>query len=109
MPGTNLLDPGLGILGPDILDTTVRDFTKTDDTLDSWINFFTTPVISTCTACHDDLGVNEAGDALTGENHLGGPQPESACIICHGVGEPLGVEAVHLPPLPPGKRINRPQ
>jgi OmcA/MtrC family decaheme c-type cytochrome len=109
LPTTNLLDPGRGILGPDILDTTVRDFTKTDDTLDSWTDFFTTPVISTCTACHDDLGVNAAGDALTGVNHLGGPQPESACINCHGVGEPLGVEVVHLPPLPPDQRINRPQ
>jgi OmcA/MtrC family decaheme c-type cytochrome len=109
VPLTNLLDPGTGILGPDILDTIVRDFTKTDDTLDSWTNFFTTPVISTCTACHDDLGVNEAGDALTGENHLGGPQPESACTACHGLGAPLGVEVVHLPPLPPDQRINRPQ
>jgi OmcA/MtrC family decaheme c-type cytochrome len=109
LPTTNLLDPGRGILGPDILDTIVRDFTKTDDTLESWTDFTTTPIISTCTACHDDLGVNAAGDALTGENHLGGPQPESACINCHGVGEPLGVEVVHLPPLPPDQRINRPQ
>jgi OmcA/MtrC family decaheme c-type cytochrome len=109
LPTTNLLDPGRGILGPDILDTIVRDFTKTDDTLESWTNFTTTPIISTCTACHDNLGVNAAGDALTGENHLGGPQPESACINCHGVGEPLGVEVVHLPFLPPDQRINRPQ
>ena len=109
LPGTNLLDPGRGILGPDILDTIVRDFTKVDDVLESWTNFTTTPIISTCTACHDDLGVNAAGDALTGENHLGGPQPESACVECHGVGEPLGVEKLHLPFLPPDQRINRPQ
>jgi OmcA/MtrC family decaheme c-type cytochrome len=109
LPDTNLLDPGRGILGPDILDTIVRDFTKTDDTLDTWTDFFTTPVISTCTACHDDLGVNAAGDALTGENHPGGPQPESACVDCHGVGEPLGVGNVHLPFLPPDQRINRPR
>ncbi|MGB7292261.1 MAG: OmcA/MtrC family decaheme c-type cytochrome [Thermodesulfobacteriota bacterium] len=115
LPKTNLLDPGKGILGPDILDTIVRDFTKTDDTLDDWTNFTTTPVISTCTSCHDNLVVNEAGDVLeagdpdAGTEHLGGTQPESACVICHGVGEPLGVEVVHLPPLPPDQRINRPQ
>ncbi len=109
LPGTNLLDPDRGILGPDILDTIVRDFIKVDDELESWTNFTTTPVISTCTACHDDLGVNAAGDALTGENHLGGPQPESECVECHGVGEPLGVEKLHLPFLPPDQRINRPQ
>ncbi len=115
LPKTNLLDPGQGILGPDILDTIVRDFTKTDDMLVDWENFTTTPVISTCTSCHDNLVVNEAGDVLeagdpeAGTEHLGGTQPESACINCHGVGEPLGVEAVHLPPLPPDQRINRPQ
>jgi OmcA/MtrC family decaheme c-type cytochrome len=115
LPTTNLLDPGSGILGPDILDTTVRDFTKTDGTLDSWTNFFTTPVISTCTSCHDNLVVNEAGDVLeagdpdAGTEHLGGTQPESACVNCHGIGEPLGVEVVHLPFLPPDQRINRPQ
>jgi OmcA/MtrC family decaheme c-type cytochrome len=115
IPTTNLLDPGRGILGADILDTVVRDFMKTDNTLDSWTNFFTTPVISTCTSCHDNLVVNEAGDVLeagdpdAGTEHLGGTQPESACINCHGVGEPLGVEKVHLPFLPPDQRINRPQ
>lgn len=105
--GTQILNPGQGILGEGILASTEREFIGEDKTITK--TFLTSPIISVCTSCHDNLGVNEAGNSLTGENHLGGPQSESACIDCHIAGEPLGVEEVHLPPLPPEKRIIRPQ
>jgi len=108
LPNTYILNPGMGILGPGILPTITREFTKVDDENDVLDTFSLQPVITVCTSCHDDVGVNAAGDALTGENHLGGPQPESACINCHAAGEPLGAAEVHLPPLPPAERINRP-
>jgi OmcA/MtrC family decaheme c-type cytochrome len=109
LPSTYILNPGQGILGGGVLHATNHEFKREESTKTITDTFFTEPVISVCTACHDSLVVNEAGDALTGENHLGGPQPESACTVCHGFGEALGVEAVHLPPLPPDERINRPQ
>jgi OmcA/MtrC family decaheme c-type cytochrome len=109
LPSTYILNPGQGILGGGVLHATNHEFEREESTKTITDTFFTEPVISVCTACHDSLVVNEAGDALTGENHLGGPQPESACTVCHGFGEALGVEAVHLPPLPPDERINRPQ
>jgi len=108
LPNTYILNPGMGILGPGILPTITRQFTKVDDENDVLDTFSTQPVITVCTSCHDDVEVNSAGDALTGVNHLGGPQPESACINCHAAGEPLGAAEVHLPPLPPAERINRP-
>ncbi|MBI2486045.1 MAG: OmcA/MtrC family decaheme c-type cytochrome [Deltaproteobacteria bacterium] len=109
LSGTNILNPGTGVLGDDVLPSTTHEFVRGFNTKTIKETFFTTPVISVCTSCHDNLGVNEDGDELTGENHLGGPQKESACIDCHIAGEPLGVEEVHLPPLPPEKRIIRPQ
>jgi OmcA/MtrC family decaheme c-type cytochrome len=109
LPNTYILNPGMGILGPDILPTITREFTKVDDTNEVLDTFSLQPVITVCTSCHDDVGVNAAGDALTGVNHLGGPQPESACINCHAAGDPLGAAEVHLVPLPPDERINRPQ
>ena len=108
VPDTNILDPGMGILGPGILPTITREFTKVDDENVVLDTFSLQPVITVCTSCHDNLAVNAAGDALTGENHLGGPQPEAACIECHAAGDPLGAAEVHLPPLPPDERINRP-
>ena len=65
-------------------------------------------MITVCTSCHDDVGVTANGAALTGVNHLAGPQPEAACVNCHAAGDPLGAAEVHLPPLPPAQRINRP-
>ncbi len=108
LPNTNILNPGTGILGPGILATVNRKFTKVGEENDVLETFSTQPVITVCTSCHDDVVVNAAGDALTGENHLGGPQPESACINCHAAGDPLGAAEVHLPPLSPAERINRP-
>ncbi|MEE9252858.1 MAG: hypothetical protein V3U74_05865, partial [Thermodesulfobacteriota bacterium] len=105
---TYVLDPGFGVLGPGVLSTTEREFTKDDSTITVLDTFFTTPIIATCTGCHDGLGVTVAGDALTGDGHPGGAQPEGACVACHGVGNPLGVENVHFPPLPPELRIGRP-
>jgi hypothetical protein len=67
------------------------------------------PIISRCTRCHDDLVVNEAGDAITEENHGGGAQPESACVFCHGVGGLSAVDEVHLPFLPADQLFNCPQ
>ena len=108
LPNTNILNPGMGILGPGIQATLNREFTKVDDVNVVLETFSTQPVITVCTSCHDDVGVNEAGNALTGENHLAGPQPEAACVDCHAAGEPLGAAEVHLPPLSPAERINRP-
>ena len=108
LPNTNILDPGSGILGPDILATVNREFTKVDGVNVVLQTFSTQPVITVCTSCHDNVGVTADGAALTGENHLAGPQPESACVNCHAAGDPLGAAEVHLPPLPPAQRINRP-
>lgn len=107
--GTNALIPGQGVLGDDVLPSITHVFERELTTKEIKETLFTEPVISVCTSCHDNLGVNETGDELTGENHLGGPQPESACVDCHIAGNPLGVEEVHLPPLPPEERIGRPQ
>ena len=109
LPGTNILNPGKGVLGNDVLPSTNHEFIRGQSTKTITETLFTSPIISVCTACHEKLVVNEAGNALTGDNHIGGPQPESACIECHVAGDPLGVEEVHLPPLPPEERINRPQ
>ncbi len=105
---TYVLDLGFGVLGPGVLSTTEREFTKDDSARTVLDTFFTTPIIATCTGCHDGLGVTVAGDALTGDGHPGGAQPEGACVACHSVGNPLGVENVHFPPLPPELRIGRP-
>lgn len=40
-------------------------------------NFKTAPNTSACTSCHDNV------DLATGENHLGGPQADGTCSICH--------------------------
>jgi OmcA/MtrC family decaheme c-type cytochrome len=112
LPGTYILDPGHGILGNGILSTTNREFVyiKGETTKTVTETFFTTPIISVCTACHDDLGINETGDGLTGENHsiANIVASENECVECHGAGQPLSADAVHLPPLPPEKRIERP-
>ncbi len=107
--GTNILNPGMGVLGNGIQSTFFREFEKVDDENVVLATFSTAPVINACVACHDNVGVNAEGNALTGENHAGGPAPEIACVGCHGVGDPLGVAEVHLPPLPPSQRINRPE
>ncbi|MGB7293297.1 MAG: OmcA/MtrC family decaheme c-type cytochrome [Thermodesulfobacteriota bacterium] len=109
LAGTNLLDAGRGVLGSGVLPSTNHEFIREESNKTVTETFFTEPVIAACTACHDSLVVNEAGDALTGENHPGGAQPDGACVGCHGVGEFLGVKEVHLPPLPPERRIERAQ
>lgn len=107
--GTNTLIPGTGVLGDDVLPSTNHEFTRGFNTKTITETFFTQPVISVCTSCHDSLGVSADGEALTGEGHLAGPQAEGDCANCHIAGDPLGVEEVHLPPLPPEERIIRPQ
>ena len=115
LPETYILDPGRGILGFGILPATNREIVRGETTKTITETFHTSPIISVCTACHDYLVVNKAGDALTGDSliegkeHGGGPRHESECVECHGAGEPLGVEEVHLPRLSPEERINRPQ
>jgi len=106
---TNILDPGMGVLGNGIQASFFREFEKVDDENVVLATFSTAPVIDACVSCHDNMGVNAAGDALTGENHAGGAQTESACVGCHAAGQPLGAAEVHLPPLPPSERINRPE
>lgn len=109
LPNTNILNPGMGVLGNGIQSSFYREFEMVDDEIVVLDTFSTTPVIDACVSCHDNMGVNAAGDALTGEGHLAGPQPESACVNCHAAGDPLGAAEVHLPPLPPSERINRPE
>jgi OmcA/MtrC family decaheme c-type cytochrome len=103
--GTYVLKSGAGILGPGVLPTTTREFVREGSVKSVTETFETPPVTSVCTACHDDL------DLASGLNHLGGPQPDSDCVICHGEGSALGAEneSVHLPPLPPNRRMERPQ
>ncbi len=109
LAGTNILDLGQGVLRSAVLPSTNHEFIRDESSKTVTETFFTEPVIAACTACHDSLGVNEDGDALTGENHPGGAQLNSDCVVCHGVGEFLGVKEVHLPPLPFERRIERPQ
>jgi OmcA/MtrC family decaheme c-type cytochrome len=109
LPNTNTLSPGMGVLGNGIQATFFREFEKVGEENVVLATFSTQPVIDACVSCHDNVGVNAAGDALTGENHPAGPQPESACKNCHGAGLPFGAAEVHLPPLPPSERIIRPE
>lgn len=106
---TNILDPGKGILGPGIMSTLTRLFSKQGDENVVQATYSLEPVITVCTSCHDHVGVNAAGNGLTGEDHPGGARMESECVDCHVAGEPLGAQEVHLMPLPPEMRINRPQ
>jgi OmcA/MtrC family decaheme c-type cytochrome len=46
-------------------------------------HYKTAPNAAACTACHDDVNLE------TGENHPAGPQPDSACSMCH---QPEGQE-----------------
>lgn len=100
LPDTNILELGMVILDNGIQAILTREFEKVDDENVVLDTFSLQLVITVCTSFHDDVGVNAAGDALTGENHAGGPAPESACVGCHGAGLPLGVAEVHLPLLP---------
>jgi len=106
---TNILNPGMGVLGNGVQASFFREFEMVDDEIVVLDTFSTTPVIDACVSCHDNLAVNAAGDALTGEGHLAGPAAESQCVECHAAGDPLGAAEVHLPPLPPSERINRPE
>ncbi|HEY7534854.1 MAG TPA: OmcA/MtrC family decaheme c-type cytochrome, partial [Thermodesulfobacteriota bacterium] len=96
LPGTYILDPGHGILGNGILSTTNREFVyiKGETTKTVTETFFTTPIISVCTSCHDDLGINETRDGLTGENHSVANivASENECVECHGAGQPLSAD-----------------
>jgi OmcA/MtrC family decaheme c-type cytochrome len=109
LPNTNTLSPGIGVLGNGIQASFFREFEKVGEENVVLATFSTQPVIDACVSCHDSVGVNAAGDALTGENHPAGQQPESACKNCHGAGLPFGAAEVHLPPLPPSERIIRPE
>ncbi|MEW6143546.1 MAG: OmcA/MtrC family decaheme c-type cytochrome [Thermodesulfobacteriota bacterium] len=109
LPNTNTLSPGVGVLGNGIQASFFREFEKVGEENVVLATFSTQPVIDACVSCHDNVGVNAAGNALTGENHQAGPQSESDCKNCHGAGLPLGAAEVHLPPLPPAERINRPE
>ncbi len=102
LPGTYVLSSGQGVLQPGVLPTTTREFMRGARTKTVVDVFTTPPTISVCTSCHDDV------DFTTGANHPAGPQKESSCVACHGVGRPLSVEAEHLPGLAPEDRILRP-
>lgn len=99
---TYTLEAGRGVLSTWVLPTTTYEFVREESSKTVLDTFLTPPITSVCTSCHDNVNFE------TGENHLGGPQPESACVSCHGVGNPLSVERTHFPPLPPNERINRP-
>ncbi len=102
LPETFVLSPGEGVLSPGVLGSTNRRFMRAQDHLNVLDVFTTPPVISVCTSCHDDV------DFTTGANHPAGPQPEEACVNCHGVGTSLSVERTHFPGLSPESRILRP-
>ncbi len=99
---TFVLTPGKGVLSPAVHGSTTRDFMRGQDTKTVLAEHVTPPTIAVCTSCHDDVNFD------TGENHPAGPQPESSCVNCHGVGMPLSAERVHFPALPPEERIQRP-
>ena len=66
--------PGMGILGPGILRDHEQGVHEGRRARMSFLKrSHLQPVITVCTSCHDDVVVNAAGDALTGENHLGRP------------------------------------
>lgn len=104
---TFLLNPGHGILGTGILPTTEREIDSSKNVVQT---FLTTPIVSTCTSCHDDLGVNANGDGLTGEGHSikNIVASENECVTCHGAGAAVDVQNVHVPFLPFDERIGRP-
>ncbi len=106
---TNALDPGKGILGPGIMSTLTRRFTKSGDDNVIQQTFSVEPVITVCTSCHDHLIVNASGNGIMADGHLGGARNEDECVDCHIAGDPLGAQEVHLPGLSPDLRINRPQ
>jgi OmcA/MtrC family decaheme c-type cytochrome len=101
-PGTFLLSPGTGVLQPGVLPTTTRSFMRGQAEKTVLEVFTTPPTISVCTSCHDDV------DFTTGENHAAGPQSESSCVACHGVGKKFSVESEHFPGLDREDRILRP-
>jgi OmcA/MtrC family decaheme c-type cytochrome len=102
-----VLNPGHGILGNGILPTTEREIDSSKNVIQT---FLTTPIVSTCTSCHDDLPVNSSGDGLTGVNHsiANIVASENECATCHGAGQAVDVQNVHLPNLPFDQRIGRP-
>ena len=101
-PATYVLDPGHGVLAASVHGPTTRTFLRGQDTKTVLDEMMLPPTIAVCTSCHDNVHFD------TGENHAGGPQPESACADCHGIGGPLSVERTHFPGLPPAERIQRP-
>jgi OmcA/MtrC family decaheme c-type cytochrome len=101
-PATYVLDPGKGVLSPAVHGPTTRTFMRGQDTKTVLSESQAPVTIAVCTSCHDDVHFD------TGENHAAGPQPESSCADCHGVGGPLSVERTHFPGLPPEERILRP-
>src|SRR6185369_17774239 len=82
-PQTFVLNPGHGVLSPAVHGSSTRTFMRGQTTKTVLDETVTPPTIAVCTSCHDDVNFQ------TGENHAGGPQPESACADCHGVGMPL--------------------
>lgn len=100
--GSYGLAAGVGVLQPGVLPSTTREFLRDEDTKTVLDVFTTPPTIAACTSCHDDV------DFTTGANHAAGPQPESSCVVCHGVGRPLSVESSHFPGLARHDRISRP-
>jgi OmcA/MtrC family decaheme c-type cytochrome len=63
----------------------------------NFATWYTFPTSSACGSCHDDLNF------VTGENHVAGPQPDSACASCHqpqGSAEwDVGITTAHTVPL----------
>jgi OmcA/MtrC family decaheme c-type cytochrome len=102
LPGTYVLSPGAGILGPGVLPSTVRSFLQGERDKTVLDVFTTPPTIAVCTSCHDDV------DFTTGANHAAGPQSEGSCVDCHGVGRSLSVERTHFPGVAREARILRP-
>lgn len=102
VPGSYVLNPGHGVLQPGVLPSTTREFMRGERDKTVLQVFTTPPTISVCTSCHDDVNFT------TGANHAAGPQSESSCVGCHGVGKKFSVESEHFPGLAREDRILRP-
>ncbi|MCC6765512.1 MAG: OmcA/MtrC family decaheme c-type cytochrome [Deltaproteobacteria bacterium] len=102
VPGSYVLSPGQGVLQAGVLPSTTREFLRGQDDKSVLQTFATPPTIAVCASCHDDVNF------ATGQNHAAGPQSESSCAGCHGVGKKFSVESAHFPGLAREDRIQRP-
>ncbi len=76
----------------------------------------TNPKVISCKGCHDYVSFTNSAPSFCGIvgqlergpdgkpvpcNHVGGPQPDSACATCHGEGKAFATTRYHDPVIPP--------